>query len=177
MTTSGRTEATTAAVASRSARSTACTSAPPTGARRWVACSSTPSGAVASRVDPTRPAPPVTRAFTAVPRHGGRSDQLRFVGEAEHTLGDDVALHLGGAPPDGQRGREQEAVAPHPGLTAQRTRGAEHPRRAGEVLGQVHEALTVLIGEDLADRALGAGGAPLDGGADRPQPEQAQQLA
>src|SRR4029453_15271725 len=99
MTTSGRTEATTAAAASRSARSTACTSAPPTGARRWVAWSSTPSGAVASRIPPTRP-------LTPVPPPGGRSDQLRFAGEAEHTLGDDVALPLGGAAPDGQRGRE-----------------------------------------------------------------------
>src|SRR5688572_16354508 len=46
------------------------------------------------------------------------------VREAEHPLGDDVALHLGGAAPDGERRREEEPVVPlavgqHPGRAPQ----------------------------------------------------------
>ncbi len=92
------------------------------------------------------------------------------VGQAEHPLGDDVALHVAGAAADGERrartgsrsatlaGRS-EAVQPRPTPSGRR---ASAPRacRALEVLGQGHDRLAVLVGEDLADRCLGPGGSP-----------------
>jgi hypothetical protein len=54
------------------------------------------------------------------------------VGQAEHPLGDDVALHVAGAAPDGERRGEQVAVVPDARrCRAGRRRSACRPRRRG----------------------------------------------
>ena len=83
-----------------------------------------PRGARAGRARPHRPRPPQPSGAS-----GGRAaaDQparrasaqvwpcstSTSCGQAEHPLGDDVALHLAGAAADGERAGEQEAVVPH----------------------------------------------------------------
>ena len=50
------------------------------------------------------------------------------------------------------------------------------PCGAGEVLGQAEHLLAVLVGQRLADRRLGPGGFAPDGGGDRAQPDEPQDL-
>src|SRR3546814_7977626 len=64
------------------------------------------------------------------PATGLLSRLLDVVRQAEHPLGHDVALHLAGAPADGQGGGEQEAVVPHRRIGTERTLGREHPTGA-----------------------------------------------
>src|SRR5687768_6403933 len=99
------------------------------------------------------------------------------VGEAEHPLGDDVALHLRGATADREGASEQEPVVPAVLVgSVERTAIGEHALGAGQVLGQLHELLPVLVGEQLADRRLGAGRLPLHGGGDRAQANEPEDL-
>ena len=76
------------------------------------------------------------------------------VREPEDPLGDDVALDLAGAAADRERAGEQEAVVPHAAGHLARAVAREHPARPRQVLGQAHDRLAVLVGEDLADRRL-----------------------
>src|SRR5688500_12786036 len=57
------------------------------------------------------------------------------VGQAQHPLGDDVALHLAGAASHREGRREEEPVVPHRGVLAERAAGAEHAAGTREVLG------------------------------------------
>src|SRR5438094_8251558 len=98
------------------------------------------------------------------------------MGKPEHPLRDDVALYLRRPASDGERGREQEAVVPRPVGGAERSGAGEHSRGAGEVLGQTHDPLPVLVGEGLADRRLRPRRPALHRGGDRAQPDQPQQL-
>jgi hypothetical protein len=99
------------------------------------------------------------------------------VGEAEHALADDVALHLGGATADLEGLGEQEAVVPRARFRAEGTGVGEHACRAGQVLGQVHDRLAVAVGQRLADGRLRTGRFSLDRRGDRSQPDETEDLA
>lgn len=111
-----------------------------------------------------------TRAAALGPGEAGLD--VEVVGQVEDPLGDDVALHLAGATADGESRREEEAVVPGSGVGPQRAPVGQHPAGAGEVLGQAHEPLPVLVGDDLADRRLRARVLSLDPGRDRAEPDQ-----
>jgi hypothetical protein len=68
-------------------------------------------------------------------------------------------------------------VVPQVRRLAERPLVGQHPRRAGQVLGQPEHALTVLVGQHLADRRLGPRRLAADGGADRAEPDEPQDLA
>ena len=128
------------------------------------------------------------------------SDYGAGSGEAEHLFGDDVALHGERAAADRQRRCEQESVVPDRvdvgelavraagevdvgrartgpfGKHSDRARAVEHAGRAGELFGQRHHVLTVLVAHDLLDRRLGARSATLDAGGQRAQPVEPQHL-
>ena len=123
--------------------------AAPQRAERW------PSPGTAPTCSDPGPWPLSRRAYRR-PAISGRARQ------AEHPLGDDVALHLAGAAADGEGRGEQEAVVPRSGRRASGPASASIPAGAGEVLGQAHDVLAVLVGEHLADRRLGPGLLALD---------------
>src|SRR3546814_18411481 len=95
------------------------------------------------------------------PATGLLSRLLDVVRQAEHPLGHDVALHLAGAPADGQGGGEQEAVVPHRRIGAERTLAREPPTGSGEVLVQPRHPLRVLVGPALTERGLSLAGLAL----------------
>ena len=75
--------------------------------------------------------------------------------------------------------REQDAVLAELGAFATEVGGRlidQHRPRTGQVLGQAHDPLAVLVGQDLADRRLRPRLLPLDAGGDGAQADQAQDL-
>src|SRR5690606_32621545 len=96
-------------------------------------------------------AAPPSRSRTGA---GAGSPGLRVVREAEDALGEDVALDLARAAADRQRRGEQEAVVPERDVGAQRPGVGEHAARAGQVLGEAHDPLAVLVGQDRKSTRL-----------------------
>ena len=102
---------------------------------------------------------------------------LRLVGEAEHSLAEDVALHLAGAAPDGQGGGEQVARgATGPPRRAERPWSVSIPAAPVGSLPRLN-TLAVLVGQHLLDRRLGPRRRAPDGGAHGAEPDEPQDLA
>src|SRR5207342_2365292 len=135
----------------------------------------------ATRTSPSRATPMVARSYTVVPsaRDGGAGVGPRpagldvdVVGQAEHALGDDVALDLPRPAAHGQRLGEEEAGVPvavaevglglvraevgvhlapalPAGLAVQTVAARDHRPRPDEVPRRGHDVLAVLVSEDL----------------------------
>ena len=88
------------------------------------------------------------------------SESSNFIGsvlrQAEHALGDDVALHLGRAGVDGAGARPEELARPVDVGPRARARAQELAAGPEEVERGLAEALVELAPEDLLDRRLGA---------------------
>src|SRR5947199_7341252 len=106
-------------------------------------------------ISPCRRASPpdalLLRALDVLPGHVAVDGRL--LRQAEHSLPEDVAHDLGGAPLDGVGAGAQEAPDGGRGKLA---RPPRHPAGAEEVDGQVLKSLVELGLEQLGDRALGA---------------------
>src|SRR5262245_10558268 len=96
------------------------------------------------------------------------SDSSKRIGsglrQAEHALGDDVALHLGRSRVDGARAGPQELPGPVDVGPGARARAQELPARTQQVECGLAEALVELAPEDLLEGRLRAGGLALGEG-------------